>query len=60
VARGRRRNRLPGHNPRNEGFQTPSGCFTRCPKCGGMVQMPCLLCYLRERMRNNAPRERDY
>lgn len=24
----------------------PKGEFVRCPGCGGMVQMPCLLCYI--------------
>lgn len=24
-----------------------SGLPTRCPGCGGMVQMPCLLCHVR-------------
>jgi len=25
---------------------SPSGDFVRCPECGGMVQMPCLECYV--------------
>jgi len=26
----------------------PSGSYVRCPGCGGMVQMPCLLCYFQK------------
>jgi len=26
----------------------PSGLFRRCPTCGGMVQTPCLACYVRK------------
>jgi transcriptional regulator with XRE-family HTH domain len=28
-------------------FPQPEGVPRRCPGCGGMVQMPCLLCYVR-------------
>lgn len=28
----------------------PSGPPQRCPSCGGMVDMPCRLCFLRRRM----------
>lgn len=27
-------------------FIRPNGPLVRCPECGGMVQMPCLSCYL--------------
>ncbi len=49
VARGRRPaySRRPAVHYR--GFQPPSGLPRRCPGCGGMVQMPCLVCYLRRR-----------
>ena len=30
-----------------DGFPQPEGVPRRCPGCGGMVQMPCLLCYVR-------------
>jgi hypothetical protein len=33
----------------DEGFVPPTGVPVRCPGCGGRVQMPCLLCYIRER-----------
>lgn len=32
---------------RTDAFIPPSGPPRRCPGCGGMVQMPCLLCQLR-------------
>jgi hypothetical protein len=35
------------------GFLAPSGPPARCPGCGGMVQMPCLLCYVRAMKRKN-------
>lgn len=28
-------------------FAPPRGLTRRCPGCGGMVQMPCLLCHVR-------------
>jgi hypothetical protein len=49
VASGRRRPHVA--NPIAEGFVFPSGLPRRCPGCGGMVQMPCLLCRLRARQR---------
>jgi hypothetical protein len=39
----------PARRPQNEGgFVPPAGLPVRCPGCGGRVQMPCLLCYIRE------------
>jgi hypothetical protein len=35
------------------GFIPPTGMPTRCPECGGLVQMPCLLCYIRSRPRRH-------
>ena len=32
-----------------------NGPKVRCPGCGGMVQMPCLLCYLKSLSGNNSP-----
>ena len=45
IALGRR----PDYPPRrpDNGFPAPSGAHMRCPGCGGLVQMPCLLCYVR-------------
>ncbi|TSA40018.1 XRE family transcriptional regulator [archaeon] len=46
IAVGRRPDHaLPA--PERDGFPAPSGVPVRCPGCGGRVQMPCLLCYVR-------------
>jgi transcriptional regulator with XRE-family HTH domain len=40
----------------HDGFVPPTGLPVRCPGCGGKVQMPCLLCYMRARKpREKAP-----
>ena len=46
IARGKRPVRA---EPlwRGEGLMRPSGEPKRCPTCGGMVHMPCLLCEVR-------------
>jgi len=49
VARGRRRIARVPRLRKSDGFQPPDGFYERCPGCGGMVQMPCLLCYVRAR-----------
>ncbi|MCC6125869.1 MAG: hypothetical protein IT426_12955 [Pirellulales bacterium] len=49
VARGKRRSYPPPTRSSGEGFQPPRGLHFRCPGCGGMVQMPCLACYLRKK-----------
>lgn len=41
----------------DDGFVPPNGLPVRCPGCGGRVQMPCLLCYIRER---NEERKTDH
>jgi hypothetical protein len=41
--------RYNGRHPSENGFIPPSGAPARCPGCGGRVQMPCLLCYIRSR-----------
>jgi transcriptional regulator with XRE-family HTH domain len=47
IARGRRPVYASGRRVPGIDFIPPSGRPVRCPGCGGMVQMPCLLCYLR-------------
>lgn len=47
VARGRRPDYEIGRRPPGADFTPPSGPPKRCPGCGGMVQMPCLLCHVR-------------
>jgi hypothetical protein len=56
VARGKRPDLTPWRGSGDEGFQPPSGLFVRCPGCGGRVQMPCLLCYVRARRQTGARR----
>ncbi|MGQ9576125.1 MAG: helix-turn-helix domain-containing protein [Thermoguttaceae bacterium] len=46
IARGKRQDRIRRHEPDGQ-FAPPSGPLRRCPGCGGMVQMPCLLCHVR-------------
>jgi hypothetical protein len=51
IAMGKRRDnstRRREHGE-NDGFTPPSGLPSRCPGCGGLAQMPCLLCYIREK-----------
>jgi len=47
IALGRRAD-IVLRTPEEEGFPSPAGAAVRCPGCGGRVQMPCLLCYVRE------------
>jgi hypothetical protein len=46
IACGRRPN-YDDRRRRENYLPNPSGLPRRCPGCGGMVQMPCLLCYVR-------------
>ena len=46
IALGRRRD-VPADIP-DDAPAGPSGPPTRCPGCGGLVYMPCLLCRLRK------------
>jgi len=46
IARGRRPDYVARRAASAAEF-TPSGPPVRCPGCGGMVQMPCLLCHVR-------------
>lgn len=58
IARGKRR---PGPDRRVNGSHQvlpPAGREERCPGCGGMVRMPCLMCRvraIRERQRQCPP-----
>ncbi len=47
IARGKRPDRSARRSAFADGFVVPTGLPRRCPGCGGMVQMPCLLCYVR-------------
>lgn len=55
IATGRRRNPIPRIEIE------PAGPPTRCPGCGGLVYMPCLLCLARkERQRHRKPASTAY
>lgn len=41
---------------RKSDFTPPRGLPTRCPSCGGLVRMPCLVCYLRGRIKSERAR----
>lgn len=47
IARGKRPNSGPHRGAASEQFVPPGGPPRRCPGCGGMVQMPCLVCHVR-------------
>jgi hypothetical protein len=49
IARGRRRDDFSRRRQHEEdgGFTPPRGMPTRCPGCGALTQMPCLVCYIR-------------
>jgi len=49
IALGKRADFPPRWRREDDGFIPPAGMPVRCPGCGGMVQMPCLLCYIRAR-----------
>lgn len=38
------------HARREQRQQRPRGILKRCPGCGGLVSLPCLLCELREKL----------
>jgi len=49
IALGKRADSPARWRPEDDGFTPPTGFSVRCPGCGGMAQMPCLLCYIRAR-----------
>jgi hypothetical protein len=55
IALGKRVCGSAGAAQPEDGFIAPSGLPARCPDCGGKVQMPCLLCYIRARGRRVRP-----
>jgi hypothetical protein len=52
IALGRRPVRLITYDRDDDDFPSPAGPPRRCPTCGGMVLMPCLLCQLRGHSRS--------
>ncbi len=47
--------RRPVEGEDESGFIVPQGLPVRCPGCGGLVQMPCLLCHLRNLRSSRTP-----
>ena len=47
ISQGRRPDYSQLQTPEAANFPFPQGVPRRCPGCGGMVQMPCLLCHVR-------------
>lgn len=46
IAQGKRLDPSGRRRPEDAGFTPPIGRYVRCPGCGGLAQMPCLLCHL--------------
>ena len=47
IALGRRPEYQDRRQDAGGDFEPPGGPLRRCPGCGGMVLMPCLLCHVR-------------
>jgi hypothetical protein len=47
IAQGRRPDYAAADGGRSEDVFSPTVPPRRCPGCGGMVYMPCLLCHIR-------------
>lgn len=58
IARGKRPSHAAKGQHEENGFTAPSGLPVRCPGCGCRVQMPCLLCYIRESNESRESRQR--
>ncbi len=48
IAQGKRRDYPPRFFRMDMHFIPPAGRPIRCSGCGGLVQMPCLACYIRQ------------
>jgi hypothetical protein len=48
IAQGKRRDYPPRFFRNDMYFIPPAGRPVRCAGCGGLVQMPCLACYVRK------------
>jgi len=56
IAAGRHRYDSVEETPRDEGVDEPAGPPQRCPGCGGLVYMPCILCRTNQRAARRTPR----
>ena len=54
IALGRRMGQTGRGPQENDGFIPPAGAAIRCNGCGAKVQMPCLVCYIRNRDQRQA------
>ena len=54
IASGKRKIQVKAIDP-DMPSEPEDGPPVRCPGCGAIVQMPCLLCYLKSRAEKNAP-----
>ena len=59
IARGRRPEDAARRREPATDFRPPSGLPTRCSGCGGMVQMPCLVCQVRAIKQRGRPQGRS-
>ena len=59
IARGRRPDYAAVRREPGADFRAPSGPPRRCRGCGGMVQMPCLVCHVRAIKERCRPRVRS-
>lgn len=48
IAKGKRRDYPPQYFRKDIHFIPPAGLPVRCSGCGGLVQMPCLACSIRQ------------
>jgi hypothetical protein len=54
IAQGKRRDQPSQLYQQDMHFNPPAGAAVRCSGCGGLVQMPCLACFIRQwRYRRN-------
>ncbi|MBU4270367.1 MAG: hypothetical protein KKE86_06865 [Planctomycetes bacterium] len=53
VARGKRPDYSARRRREDDDFIPPMGIPVRCPGCGGLAQMPCLLCYIQKLQKKN-------
>ena len=60
IAQGKRSDYPPRFFRKDIHFISPAGVPVRCSGCGGLVQMPCLACYIRRwRRRRDIELERE-
>jgi len=58
IAQGRHARDRRESLDEDSAFQEPAGPLQRCPTCGGLVYMPCLLCHVRRLQQKQKARRR--